>query len=129
MKVKNFLIAGVVGAIVNYLLGWVFYGMLFKSKFPQPAETSENMTFIFLGCLSLGLFMAYIYTKWAQIATFATGAKAGLVIGLFMALVANFFGMAMHGSSFETFAYDLVITLVMSAITGGVIGLINGKLD
>ncbi|HMC00146.1 MAG TPA: hypothetical protein VKN14_03815 [Flavobacteriaceae bacterium] len=129
MKTKNFVVSGVVGGIVDFLLGWLFYGMIFKDTFPQPEEHSNTMIMIFLGCLTFGLFVAYIFTKWAQITTLATGAKAGAVIGLFIGLFYNFFNMAMDSSAtFELMALDVVIGIVMSAIVGAAIGLVNGKL-
>ena len=39
MKTKNFLGSGVAGGITNFLLGWVFYGTLFKDYFPAPEES------------------------------------------------------------------------------------------
>jgi hypothetical protein len=75
MKTKNFLVSGIAGGIADFLLGWLFYGMLFKDSFPQPEESSNSMVMIFLGCITFGLFMAYIFTKWANISTAATGAK------------------------------------------------------
>lgn len=129
MKTKNFLVAGIVGGIVDFLLGWLFYGIIFKDTFPQPEEGSETMIFIFLGCLTFGLFVSYIYTQWAQISTAATGAKAGAIIGLFVGLYSNFFNMAMNSEAvLNLAALDVVISVVMSAIIGAVIGLVNGKM-
>lgn len=130
MKTKNFLISGVVGGIVNFLLGWLFYGILFKDFVPQPPEEgAENMVLIFLGSLTFGLFLAYIYTKWGQISTAVTGAKAGAVIGLFLGLFWNFFSAAMSAApDYQYFAIDVVITIVMSAIVGAVVAAINGKI-
>lgn len=130
MKTKNFLVAGVVGGIVDFLLGWIFYGMLFVNTFPQPEESSQTMLFIFLGCLTFGLFMSYIYNRWAQITTFATGAKAGMVIGLFLGLFYNFFNLAMNPEfTYGLAALDVGISIAMASIVGSVIGLINGKLS
>lgn len=129
MKTKNFLVAGIAGAVVNFLLGWVFYGMLFKDSFPQPEESSQTMLMIFLGCLALGLFMAYIFTNWAQISTAATGAKAGAIISLFIALYFDFFQLAMNSdATYQMMGLDIVIMIVMGAITGAVIGIVNGKM-
>ena len=130
MKTKNFLGAGIVGGIVDFLLGWLFYGMLFKDYFPQPGDDNANaMVMIFLGCLTFGLFIAYIYTKWAQITTAGTGAKAGAVIGLFVGLFYNFFNMAMMAdASMQMAALDVGIGIVMTAIVGAVVGVVNGKL-
>lgn len=130
MKTKNFLVAGVVAGIVYFLLGWLFYGILFKDFFPeQPEEDAQTMLMIFLGCLTYGLFVAYIFTKWAQISTATTGLKAGVIIGLFTALFYNFFNMAMmSGATYEMFAMDTGITIVSTAIIGAVVGAINGKM-
>lgn len=129
MKTKNFLVAGIVGGIVDFLLGWLFYGIIFKNTFPQPEENSNTMLFIFLGCITFGLFVSYIYTQWAQISTAATGAKAGAIIGLFVGLFYNFFNMAMDSEAvLNLAALDVVISVVMTAIIGAVIGLVNGKM-
>ena len=130
MKTKNFLVAGVVGGIVDFLLGWLFYGIIFVNTFPQPEESSQTMIFIFLGCMTFGLFVSYIYTKWAQISTLATGAKSGAIIGLFVGLFFNFFNMAMTSEAvLNLAALDVGISVVMTAIIGGVIGLVNGKIE
>lgn len=129
MKTKNFLAAGVVGGIVDFLLGWLFYGILFKDTFPQPEENSSTMIYIFLGCITFGLFVSYIYTHWAQISTFVTGAKGGAVIGVFIGLFMNFFNLAMTAdAAIELAALDVGISIVMGAIIGGVVGLVNGKM-
>lgn len=130
MKTKKFLVAGIVGGIVDFLLGWLFYGIIFLNTFPQPEESSQTMLFIFLGCMTFGLFVSYIYNQWAQISTLATGAKAGAIIGLFVGLFFNFFNMAMSSEAVLNLAIlDVAISIVMTAIIGAVIGLINGKME
>lgn len=129
MKTKNFLVSGIVGGIIDFLLGWLFYGIIFVNTFPQPEESANTMIFIFLGCITFGLFVAYIYTKWAQITTAITGAKAGAIIGLFIGLFYNFFNLAMNTIiTMELAALDVVISMVMTSIIGAVIGVVNGKL-
>jgi hypothetical protein len=129
MKTKNFIVSGLAGGIADFFLGWLFYGIIFKDSFPQPDESSNYMIPIFLGCITFGLFLSYIYVKWAQISTAITGAKSGALIGLFMGLYMNFFNMAMSsGTAIETLALDVVISIVMTAIIGAIIGAVNGKL-
>lgn len=129
MKTKNFLVSGIVGGIVYYLLGWLFYGILLKDFFPQPEASSQVMIYILLGCLTYSLFIAYIFNKWAQITKAGTGAKAGAMIGLFLGLFYNFFNMAMMPeTTYELAALDLIITIVSSAIIGAIMGAINRKL-
>ncbi len=127
MNVKNFLVSGIVGGIVEFLLGWLFYGILFKNSF--PTNGNENMLFIFLGCMTFGFFVSYNFTKWAGISNVATGLKAGAVIGLFMSLYSNFFMNSMTAEiNYQTMGLDVVITVVMAALVGAVIALVNGKL-
>lgn len=130
MKTKNFLVSGIVGGIVNFLLGWLLYGILFADYFPNPGEeTSQMMIMILLGCLTYGLFIAYIFVKWAQISTLASGAKAGAIIGLFLALYFNFFNLAMNAeATYQIFGLDLVLAIVSTGITGAVIAWVNGKI-
>ena len=129
MKTKNFLVAGVIGGIVDFLLGWLFYGILFVNVFPQPKESSRTMLFIFLGCLTFGLLVSYIYNRWAQISTAASGAKAGAVIGLFIGLFYNFFNLAMNSElTYQIAALDVAISIAMASIVGSVIALVNGKM-
>lgn len=130
MKTKSFLIAGIVGGIVNFLLGWLFYGIIFAETFPQPEESSQTMVYIFLGCLTYGLFVSYIFSQWANISTLATGAKAGAIIGIFIGLFYNFFNMAMSSEmTINIAALDVAISVLMSAIVGAVVGMIIGKVN
>lgn len=130
MKTKNFLVSGFAGSIVYFLLGWLFYVYLFKDFFPpNPNEGTEDLIMIYLGCLSYALFIAYIYTKWAQISTMGGGAKAGALIGLYMGLIWNFFYMAMSVDyPWKSFGADVVIMIISTAITGAVIAMVNGKM-
>ncbi|OZV68082.1 hypothetical protein [Winogradskyella aurantia] len=130
MKTKTFIISGLVGGIANWLLGWLFYGILLADFFPQPEESSATMVYILLGCIMYGLFISYVYNRWAQISTAATGAKAGAVIGLFMGLYYNFFNLAMQPETTAQMAVaDVGISIVMTAIVGAIIGAINGKMN
>ncbi|MFV8326396.1 hypothetical protein [Flavobacterium sp. ZS1P14] len=129
MNVKSFLISGIVGGIIYFLLGWLLYGILFKDAF--PSNGNENYVMIFLGCLTFGLFTAYIFTKWAGISNWLTGFGAGAIIGLFTAFYVDFFANAMkltQDINIQIMALDIAISVVMSALTGAVIALVNGKL-
>lgn len=126
MNVKNFLVSGVVGGIVNFLLGWVFYGMLFKDIYPEGENM--NLLFTFLGCITSGLFIAYIFTKWAGITNSVTGIKAGAVIGFFTSLSMNLFMYSNRTVNYQNMALDVIITIVISAFMGAAIAFVNGKM-
>ena len=128
MKTKTFIIAGLVGGVVDWLMGWLFYGILFVDTFPQPVESSHTMLFITLGCLTFGFFMSYIYNKWAQITTLMTGAKAGITIGLFMGIISLSFGLADKLElNYQIAGLELVVYIIISTVVGAAVGLINGK--
>ncbi len=126
MNVKNFLVSGVVGGSVNFLLGCVFYGMLFKDIYPEGENM--NLLFTFLGCLTSGLFIAYIFTKWAGITNSVTGIKAGAVIGFFTSLSMNLFMYSNRTVNYQNMALDVIITIVISAFMGAAIAFVNGKM-
>jgi hypothetical protein len=126
MNAKNFLVSGIVGGIVDFLFGWLFYGILFKDIYPQ--NENMNLLFIFLGCMTFSLFVAYIFTKWAGITNPITGLKAGAVIGLFTSLSMNFFMYSSMSVNYQNMALDVVISIVISAFVGASVAFVNGKM-
>ncbi len=129
MKTKTFLVAGIVGGIVIWLLSWFSYSILFSEFFPQPKESTKTTICVLLTCLTFGLFLSYLYNRWAQISTAATGARAGAFIGLFLSIIYNFNKMvSQQEMTSEMFATDLGITIVLTSVAGAVVGAINGKL-
>lgn len=126
MNVKNFIIGGIVGGIVDFLLGWVFYGMLFTNIYPQNPNT--KLEFIFLGCMTFGFFISLIFTKWAGITSLVTGLKAGAVIGLFYGLSMNFFMYSSQAVDYKLLGLDTVVNILMGAGVGAAVALVLGKL-
>jgi len=127
MNLKNFIIAGIVGGIVDFLLGWVFYGMIFTDLYPKEQE--PNLLFIFLGCMTFGFFMSYIFTKWAGITNPMTGMQAGAIIGIFTSLSMNFFmysGMPLNTQNMLT---DIAVSTLMGAGIGAAVAFVNGKVS
>ena len=127
MNVKNFLITGIVGGLVDFLLGWLFYGILFKDTFPMTGK--ENMMFIFLGCMSFGFLMATVYTVVSSIEKCVPGLKTGALIGLFIALYSDFFMNVNNPTvNYTMIATDIAVTVVMSSLVGAVMAVVNGKM-
>ena len=129
MNVKNFVISGIAGGFIEFILGWLFYGILFKDSF--PSNGTENMLLIFLGCMTFGFLLSYIFIKWAHISNWKTGLTAGAIIGLFIALYFSFFANSMKTMdelNIQLMALDTAITVVMSAIVGSTIAFVSGKL-
>jgi len=126
MNVKNLLVSGIVGGIVNFLLGWLFYGILFNDIYPEGEDM--NLVFTFLGCLTFGLFIAFIFTKWAGIKAPLTGMKAGAVVGFFTSLSMNFFMYSNMPVNYQNIVLDVVISIVIGSLVGASVALILGKM-
>lgn len=134
MNIKKFALGALAGGLVNFLLGWLVYGMLAAIFFEANVgsagnvmKTEPDLVFIFLGNLFTGALISYIYLKWANIRTFAAGATAGLVIGFLMGSGTD---LLMYGTSninnLTATLVDIVIYAGMGAICGGVVGWVLG---
>ena len=96
MDTKKFTIGTLVGGIVFFLLGYLLYGMLLASFFKQHStavagsmKTMEEFVWwaLILSNLAWGALLTYIFLKIGNIQSFGSGARLGLTIGFFMALV------------------------------------------
>ncbi len=126
MNTKNFIVGGIVGGIVNFLLGWIFYGMLFKDLYPETPDT--KLEFIALGCLTFGFLVSFIFTRLAGITNPRVGLTVGAVIGFLNGLSMNFFmysGMPLNAQNMIT---DIAICTITGALMGAAIALVNGKM-
>lgn len=131
MNAKNFLVSGIVGGLVNFLLGWLLYGIVFESQFPVKEGDVMNITMIALGSLVSGLFVAYIFTKWAHINNWMTGIKSGAILGFFLALYWNFFinvKKSTDNIDWQIFGLDTILTIVLTALTGAAIAIVCNKM-
>ena len=118
---KKILLSGIVGTIVYYLLGWLVYGFIL----PEKSTGEESMLFIFLGCLFYAFLIAYVFCKLAQLTSFKTGLTAGLVMGILYAMVCYFF----MNWEFKPMAIieEIIIGGLMTAVLGGAVAYVNGK--
>ena len=132
METNKILIAGLLGGITAFLLGWLFYGTLLMGFFADNAGAAQGVSremedmvwwAMIVGHLAYGYLFALIYGRWASISTFATGAKAGAVIGGLFGLTAD---MILYGSTHVTTLtgalVDILVMVVTGAIVGGVVG-------
>ena len=126
MNAKNFIVCGIVGGIVNFLLGWVFYGLLFKDLYPETPGT--KLEFIALGCFVFGFLMSFIFTRLAGITNARVGLTAGAIIGFLNGLSMNFFMYSGMPLNIQNMITDVAICTITGAIMGAVIALVNGKM-
>ena len=129
---KNKILAILGGTIALFGLGYLIYVVLgFVAHQGQTAEatfTKIDLPTIILMEVLYATLVTIIFSKWAQIKTFATGAQAGLIIGAFVG----------GCSTLELFATSELVELsgvisavvtfgIRFAVAGGVIGWFLGR--
>jgi hypothetical protein len=127
------LLAALAGAVASFLTGWVIWGMALKGFFEanttdagravMRSDDGMVMWAIFVGCLAWSLLMALVFSRWANITTFKTGAMAGAWLGFLMALGADMFSYGgMDASTLTAVLVDPILNAVQGALVGGVVG-------
>lgn len=128
------IIASIVGAIVLFILGMLTYGMLasnfMTTQLLTPAAHKEMPDFLMLGLghLPLGILLALIFNRWANISTAVTGAKAGAVIGILIELGYGLINQGtMNTMTVTGMLGSTVIAAINMAIAGAVVGWYLGR--
>jgi hypothetical protein len=131
MNVKNFIVGGIVGGIVDFLMGWLIWGILLKDTFPKDpcAGPTENMLFIFLGCMCFGFLISWVFSQGEGISNLAAGVKMAAGISFFMSLCTNFFmNMTQETMDFKLVGIDVIASLVLAIAVGAAVATVNGKM-
>ncbi|MBK8611603.1 MAG: hypothetical protein IPL84_17105 [Chitinophagaceae bacterium] len=137
MSIKKVTIAGITGAVVSFLLGWLIYGLLlveFMAEHTNAAFMRPEAEMIWWAMIASNLFwailLAYIFNRWANITTVASGISAGAIICLLVGLAYSlgYYGMSTIYTDMTGLAIDIIAGTVMGAVVGGVIGFVLGKI-
>jgi hypothetical protein len=134
MNSKNYFLAGILGGIVYFLLGWLVYGMLLMDYMEENAGLALGVNrvdmllwSIGLGSLLYGFFLSYIFSCVGQVKTAASGAKSGAWVGF---LVAGAIDFTMYGTTnittLNAVAVDILAATVLASITGAVVAWVLG---
>ena len=130
MNVKNFIVGGIVGGIVDFLLGWLIWGILLKDTFPKPdGAGADNVMFIFLGCMAFGFLISYVFSQGEGISNIPAGIKMAIGIALFMSIANNFF-MNMYSETLDVklMAIDILASIVVATGVGAIVAYVNSKM-
>ncbi len=137
MNANKILLAGLIGGVVFLVIGYLLWGMALTSFFDSHRGSAsgvmradEDMQWVplILGNITWGLLIAIIFGRWAGISTFATGAKAGALIGFLMSFSYDMINFATANLMDFTGAIVNTITMaVVTALVGGVIGWFLGR--
>ena len=137
MNTNKIIMSGLIGTVVAFLLGWLVYGMLLHNYMSENMGSAtgvmkgdEDMNWIalILGHVAMGMLLALIYGRWANISTFATGAKAGAVIGFLMTAMHALISLGTSNiHAWNTAIIDMIAGAVITAIVGGVVAWFLGR--
>lgn len=135
MNIQKLLLGTVVGTIVYFIAGFLIWGFgleqinqNFMVNYDGLMREMPNMGWMVASMAAHALLVSYIFIKWANIRTFASGAKAGALISVIAGLGSSAMMMAtMNIMSYQVVFIDLIGNLVWGAIGGGVIGWLLGR--
>jgi hypothetical protein len=133
MNSQKFIVGGIVGGIVFFLLGWLIYGMLLKDFMANNLSTSMRADAdtiwwaLILGQIAGGFLLAYVIGK-AGATSAGAGAGVGFIVGLLVCLSYDLtmYGVSTTIVSLKGLAADVAVSAVMAAIVGGVVGWVMG---
>jgi uncharacterized membrane protein len=134
---KKLIFAALAGAILQFFLGWLVYGILLVNFMESNTTHYEGlmkdmkgpgfMIGIFLSGLVMSFLVAYIFQRWGKFVTFMKGLSAGAFLGFFLALSYDlYFYSSMNLMTLTGTIVDIITSTIMSAILGGVIAWILG---
>src|SRR5574338_258604 len=126
MNSNKFFLGGIVGGVVYFVLGYLFYGLLLKSFFDAnatPVDMSKMVWWaLIVANLLAGFLFSYIIGK-ANATGMGSAAGIGFVAGLLMALSFDLMSYSMGNgmANLKAIAVDAITGAVMSAIAGAAI--------
>lgn len=134
MSSNRFVLAALAGGVVNFVVGFVLYGVLLASFFAANQGSAvgamkevPDLVHLGLGQLVFGVFLAVVIDKWARVGGLAAGLRIGAISGLLMGLGYDLtmFGVSNISNITATLVDPLVFMVQMAcagAATGAVLG-------
>ena len=133
MDIKKWVIGGITGGVLFFLLGWLIYGMLLTSFMESHTGTAGNIMraepdflYLAIGNLAMGFAVAYVLLK-ANVSSMAGGFVTAGIFGL---LIGVGFDCMMYATSTviskTAMAADVAASTVMTAIVGSVVAMVMG---
>lgn len=130
--------ATVAGGIAFFVLGFVIYGLLLDPMVMRPnmieyaglMKDPPMWVPLVLANLVSALLLAYIFERWANISTFVGGLKGGAIVWFLISLSFQLMFLAFMNihKNYTPMIADVVGSIVMGALGGGVIGAVLGMM-
>lgn len=135
MDSKKFVIATLVGTVVNFMLGGVIYAVLLKDFFaahmglvPGSARAEPLMWAIAVSELAGAAMLSLLIGVRGKGSSVADGLQVGAAVGFIMTV---FYDFNLYGTSnivdMTAMVVDLGLATLRFAITGAVVGLVVGR--
>lgn len=137
--VVRLLVAGITGAVISMIVGWLIWGMLLANYFASTLSpvgktviaSEPRFLPLTVAQLAFGFFYAFIFVRWAGVRTLTSGLFAGAVIGFFIALTGDLMNDAfmtnIHvGANTPVMLVDIACATVLGACIGAGEGLVLG---
>lgn len=121
------IVAGLLGGIAFFFLGWLVWGILLMDMMAQhsnaacmkPAE-EMNMAYMVVANLLWGWTYAYIFSNWPSARTFSTGLIGGAIISVALGVAMDLYSLSM--TTMMTSTTPMLLNLVANAVVGGIVG-------
>lgn len=129
------LLAGLVGGVAAFFLGWLVYGMVLMSIMAEHcnstvmrAEADMVWWALILSQLFWGLNVALLLS-WANVTTFMEGLTKGAIFGfvLMLGFDLSLYSMSTWFTDTTGLMIDVVAGAVMNALIGGIVGWMLGR--
>ena len=140
--VLRVIVAGIVGAIVSFVLGWVIFGMLLANYFASTMtptakavmSAEPRMMPLIAAQLGYGFFFAFVLEKWAGARSIVSGAVAGAIMGFSMSaiydLMTDAFTVNMHiGANTPVMLVDIAAATFLGLCIGAAEGIVLGMMS
>ncbi|MBT8236535.1 MAG: hypothetical protein KJO04_10115 [Bacteroidia bacterium] len=130
MNTGKIIVAGLIGGIVTFMLGFLTFAFLLEDYFLANTGSAEGveredmlMIPVILGHLAWGLLLAYILGKFNHIDSFSKGTFSGAIIGFLgsCAVALMQYGTTNLVNLTGSLTNMLCLTII-SGIVGGIIG-------
>jgi hypothetical protein len=126
------IIAAIIGGVAALILGFVLYGLLLKNIMAGMMGSAKNVMkpdadmiwwAQILGNLIFAYLVAWIFSSWAGINTFAGGSKAGAMMGFLFTTGSDLISYATTNIfTLNGALLDIVSSIVIWAIASGIVG-------
>lgn len=124
------IVAGILGGITHFVLGFLLYGLLLSSYLSENmiagfGRSEDEMLFVHLVIAHIlsGFFLAWIFSKTPGTNSFGAGLKYGGIIGFFMGITVGLelYAVSNIYSSINVMLVDLAAVIVLMAVSGAVV--------